>query len=192
MVSQVLACLVVLLGLLSLCAEAYPGFQSQIPNGVSVPDPCNPGKTWPGVGHQSSPGGDARNQFGLAFFANNHVWNITLCKLDSDGDGKTNGAELGDPNCIWVSGAAPSPASGHPGVCEPVTSSLCQGKNNFLPASCLTPSATTIGGGTTTTSAGGIITTKKSGSGSTGVWHRANTAILAAFTFVAVCLKHQL
>ena len=40
-----------------------------------------------------------------------------LCKLDSDGDGRTNGVELGDPNCLWYFGE-PSPANMtiyHPG-----------------------------------------------------------------------------
>ena len=32
---------------------------------------------------------------------------MELCRKDSDGDGKTNGEELGDPNCVWMEGAAP-------------------------------------------------------------------------------------
>ena len=34
-------------------------------------------------------------------------WTVELCKKDSDGDGKTNGQELGDPRCIWVEGDVP-------------------------------------------------------------------------------------
>lgn len=34
-----------------------------------------------------------------AFAAAGHVWTKELCQADSDGDGATNGAELGDPNC---------------------------------------------------------------------------------------------
>ena len=36
--------------------------------------------------------------------------------MDSDGDGKTNGEELGDPNCTWTPGAQPSMTTGitHP------------------------------------------------------------------------------
>lgn len=31
-------------------------------------------------------------------------------------DGKTNGEELGDPNCVWKQGDAPAgDATGHPG-----------------------------------------------------------------------------
>ena len=28
-------------------------------------------------------------------------WDQTLCEKDSDGDGKSNGQELGDPECQW-------------------------------------------------------------------------------------------
>ncbi len=31
-----------------------------------------------------------------------------LCSKDSDGDGWTNGYELGDPDCIWTKGATPT------------------------------------------------------------------------------------
>ena len=41
-----------------------------------------------------------------------------VCRLDSDGDGKTNGQELGDPNCTWKPGMRPvrSQAVSHPGL----------------------------------------------------------------------------
>jgi hypothetical protein len=29
-------------------------------------------------------------------------WDVALCQLDSDGDGQSNGQELGDPNCEWI------------------------------------------------------------------------------------------
>ena len=34
-------------------------------------------------------------------------WTEDLCNKDSDGDGKTNGLELGDPNCVWKRGDTP-------------------------------------------------------------------------------------
>jgi len=43
------------------------------------------------------------------------VWNKTLCMLDSDGDGRTNGEELGDPECVWIQGAASTNGLSHPG-----------------------------------------------------------------------------
>lgn len=51
------------------------------------------------------------------FAAAAHIWTETLCKTDSDGDGKTNGEELGDPACIWNVGDRPAgSAPGHPGM----------------------------------------------------------------------------
>ena len=53
---------------------------------------------------------------------------------DSDGDGRTNGEELGDPDCTWAPGTAPKFTSGlsHPGVCEPMDSLVCEGKTSFV------------------------------------------------------------
>ena len=31
-------------------------------------------------------------------------WTVELCRKDSDGDGQTNGQELGDPHCRWTIG----------------------------------------------------------------------------------------
>lgn len=43
--------------------------------------------------------------------ASEHVlWDNAWCKRDSDGDGKTNGEELGDPDCTWSIGD-PNPAA---------------------------------------------------------------------------------
>lgn len=52
---------------------AYLMYQTSIPNGVSVPNPCDRTQIWPGVGHRSPSGGDARNPFGLDFAASGHV-----------------------------------------------------------------------------------------------------------------------
>lgn len=36
--------------------------------------------------------------------------------MDSDRDNKTNGEELGDPNCVWTAGSIPEGvAQSHPG-----------------------------------------------------------------------------
>ncbi|WAR31784.1 DOPO-like protein, partial [Mya arenaria] len=96
--------------------HAYQSFKAGIPNGDSVPHPCNSSRMWEGVGHENKAGGGARNPFGMDFDANGKVWNSTICGMDSDGDGRTNGEELGDPDC----------------VCEPMTSSTCSGRNSFV------------------------------------------------------------
>eukprot|EP00750_Incisomonas_marina_P001532 INCI1131.2.p1 GENE.INCI1131.2~~INCI1131.2.p1 ORF type:complete len:1923 (+),score=223.19 INCI1131.2:506-6274(+) len=41
------------------------------------------------------------NQFGRDYAAAEDKWNTFLCALDSDGDGQSNGLELGDPCCQW-------------------------------------------------------------------------------------------
>lgn len=47
----------------------------------------------------------------------NQVWSESFCRSDSDGDGRTNGEELGDPECTWSQGQELSnPATGHPGM----------------------------------------------------------------------------
>lgn len=75
--------------------NAYPEYQLNIPNGKFVPN-------WPAVGHINWYGGVGLNQFGRDFQLNNHTWTLELCLLDSNGNGLTNGQELGDPDCIWT------------------------------------------------------------------------------------------
>ena len=50
------------------------------------------------------------NPFGLDFRANGNVWNDALALMDSDGDGYTNGEELGDPLGRWSMGM-PTPST---------------------------------------------------------------------------------
>lgn len=50
------------------------------------------------------------------FFSDGQNW-TAICDLDADNDGKTNGVELGDPECVWERGTIPAgPATGHPGL----------------------------------------------------------------------------
>lgn len=116
---------------------SYCELRSQIPNGDIVPDPCGKNKNWPGVGHHASAGGGHRNPFGLDFANNNMAWSLELCQKDSDGDGLSNGQELGDPDCVWTIGKQPERMTGlsHPGVCEPISSRACHSKNTFLKCS---------------------------------------------------------
>ncbi|KAK3781621.1 hypothetical protein RRG08_029285 [Elysia crispata] len=46
---------------------AYPPNRDRIPNGFNVPDPCRPGSTAQGVGHERAEGGGPLNAFGEAF-----------------------------------------------------------------------------------------------------------------------------
>ena len=111
-------------------AIGRPHFRDRIPNGKTVPNPSIPGSVWSGVGHFAVGGGGPRNPFGLDFQANDYEWTEELCKQDSDGDGRSNGQELGDPNCIWSRDdideetGAPFlpefPAESHPGIVDVV------------------------------------------------------------------------
>ena len=71
--------------------------------------------------HVDPSGGGSRNKFGLdveklvSVGGHEEFWGSALAKLDSDGDGKTNGQELGDPNGVWRSGQS------NPGVLSAVT-----------------------------------------------------------------------
>ena len=65
-------------------------------------------------GHENCNSGSKNYVFGQG----NAHWTLAYCKQDSDGDGKTNGDELGDPCCTWhPGGGAPQRATdiSHPG-----------------------------------------------------------------------------
>ncbi len=77
------------------------------------------------IGHVSPLGGGPNNYYGLDFRSAGLAWTAALCALDSDGDGQTNGLELGDPCCTWKDGGPP-PQFGsdisHPGLASSKTS----------------------------------------------------------------------
>ena len=100
----------------------YP-FQGKIPNGNQV---MRNGSVWPGVGHQSSVGSGAPNSFGTAFKNANYTWEAGLCAEDSDGDGQSNGLELGDPDCVWSEGQTPARTTdiSHPGFGDSMTAAV--------------------------------------------------------------------
>jgi len=105
-----------LIGGLAPEVDARPKRGDQIPNGSVLG--C-------AACHVDPNGGGPRNVFGqmigqnfltAAGFAGDVVWGPELAKLDADGDGFTNGQELGDPDGTWKAG---DPA---PGTAEEVTS----------------------------------------------------------------------
>jgi dopamine beta-monooxygenase len=60
---------------------------------------------------------------------------VQLCEMDSDGDGRSNGVELGDPDCVWVAGGPnpTGPAVSHPGIVdEPKSSAVTGTCNTFV------------------------------------------------------------
>ena len=102
-------------GLVAEEATARGKRVSQIPNGAAFS--CNACHT--------AGGGTPRNAFGLELETNfltaagpagDVIWGPELAALDSDGDGASNGAELGDPDGTWVTGDDnPEGEAFHPG-----------------------------------------------------------------------------
>ena len=82
------------LAVLATGAVAFDAYRALVPNGQSVPGSA-------AVGHRITTGGGPLSAFGRDFNRLGKVWSRELCELDSDGDGLTNGDELGDPCCCW-------------------------------------------------------------------------------------------
>ena len=99
------------IALITSVAHGLQKFQKLIPNGAKVIAGSK------ALGHQNDAGSGARNVFGKAFKDAGFKWSKALCEADSDGDGQTNGFELGDPNCCWNEGDTPkfSTELSHPG-----------------------------------------------------------------------------
>lgn len=112
-----------LLILLSSIACALQDYAKLVPNGLAG-FAENTGITCKYLGHSKCQPGTARNQFGLDFAAAGRKWTKSLCMKDSDGDGLTNGEELGDPCCKWTPGAPPFRTTqlSHPGEKDQVNS----------------------------------------------------------------------
>jgi len=101
---------------------AFANFLLLIPNGMQAG--ASPSGGWHAWGHTRDLPDPSmlhvpfrRNSFGRDFFTAGHRWTRALCKADSDGDGRSNGEELGDPDCIWQVGQTPTRISNitHPG-----------------------------------------------------------------------------
>lgn len=87
-----------------LYAGAMPSYLAEIPNGRSVPREDDPEVPCSAIGHMGCAGGAPLNAFGLDFEKSGYSWTKELCGSDSDGDGLSNGEELGDPCCAWSKG----------------------------------------------------------------------------------------
>ncbi|XP_076104062.1 temptin-like [Mytilus galloprovincialis] len=139
------SCIILLFSVLYviLNVDCYPGFRNKIPNGNFVPCNCNNSNhaemAWAAVGHFKLDEGTAqKNPFGIDFRKNGMRWTQSLCNRDSDGDGYSNGEELGDPNCTWIEGQNPDyEAIRHPGICEPIGSKFCIDLGQLFTCDCL-------------------------------------------------------
>ncbi|KAF0774615.1 hypothetical protein AaE_001678 [Aphanomyces astaci] len=78
---------------------AYDIYRLRIPNGLTT---TTDGVS--AVGHVNKYGRGRATPFGRDFERLGGKWTQELCEKDSDGDGATNGQELGDPCCTWKVG----------------------------------------------------------------------------------------
>jgi len=141
----------------SLAGEAlgFLSYQASIPNGARV---VRAGQAWPGVGHALAAGGpSAKNPFGAAFASAGRSWTQALCRADSDGDGQSNGVELGDPDCTWTRGATPSRTTdiSHPGYADSTTSSAAPSPGGTATTTTASTSTASTSTRTTETATGG-------------------------------------
>jgi hypothetical protein len=85
------------------------------------------------------------NSFSLALTAAGNAWTFTLCKADTDGDGFTNGEELGDPECVWTPGQVPARTTdiSNPGewASVPTFQAYPARQQTYSPATCVRPTA---------------------------------------------------
>ena len=119
---------------LSLIAvHGFPEYGDQIPNGNAVDGD-------PAIGHPDALGVAGENAFGQDYVQYRGVWQGAYCWADSDGDGFTNGQELGDPCCVWVQGT-PAPYSigiSHPSLADslptyPQVNMMCNNQGPSAP-----------------------------------------------------------
>ncbi|TMW61159.1 hypothetical protein Poli38472_013622 [Pythium oligandrum] len=81
---------------LAVACSAYTSFVDKLPNGGAFPDA-------PAIGHPDPEGVQGLNEFGEDWNKlGKGSWTKKYCMADSDGDGYTNGQELGDPCCEWT------------------------------------------------------------------------------------------
>lgn len=83
--------------LLIAAVAAYRQDLAKLPNGNSY------GLT---LGH---PGGNTKvpTKIASTFYQAGQTWNKAFCMADADGDGQSNGLEMGDPCCKWSVGQMP-------------------------------------------------------------------------------------
>lgn len=80
--------------------HGYPHYLNRVPNHRKLIQPGSIDMQ-DSIGHVNPGGGGSRNAFGRDFRLYGRSWTKGLCEKDSDGDGVSNGMELGDPECVW-------------------------------------------------------------------------------------------
>ncbi|RLN97790.1 hypothetical protein BBJ28_00015016 [Nothophytophthora sp. Chile5] len=166
---------------LFLAVEGRPTFVARIPNGDAVSGVA-------ALGHANSAGGGALNAFGEAFDSAGRQWTTALCQEDSDGDGATNGEELGDPCCTWTASGGFSGSSSiapqsltHPGVATTFTSAqlaamACGGEADLGLGSAAADGTAASSAALPTSDAAGALSSTASASSSTSTSTSTSTS----------------
>ena len=136
----------ILASFLAVGVYSRPTYVANIPNAeLFVTEggdtPTGNGKI---LGHTGGVNAD-RSAFGLDYSNTGGDWS-QLCLLDSDGDGRTNGEELGDPECVFVPGQTPPPITDRAQLSNPGDASdtnTYTGEDNTAGTAASTPAPTT-------------------------------------------------
>ncbi|KAG2783155.1 hypothetical protein PC129_g14144 [Phytophthora cactorum] len=121
--------------------NGYPKYVARLPNGENV-------KGVAALGHVNVAGGGDRNEFGENFEQRGELWTKELCEADSDGDGQTNGQELGDPCCEWNAATASTPRWTE-GVSHPGDAKSKSNETLWANIDCSTAATTNVTAGST-------------------------------------------
>ncbi|KAG6618697.1 Calcium-activated potassium channel subunit alpha-1 [Phytophthora cinnamomi] len=135
--------------------SARPAYVARLPNGDNVSGVA-------ALGHVDPAGGGDNNDFGLDFASAGEEWTTAFCQQDSDGDGQTNGQELGDPCCEWVQDSN-AVVRWSDGVSHPGDASSTSDESLWADITCggsSTTSNSTTGSGASTVEAGSTTTSE--------------------------------
>ncbi|EEY58914.1 uncharacterized protein PITG_11916 [Phytophthora infestans T30-4] len=137
-------------------ANARPTYVARLPNGDNVSGVA-------ALGHTNPDGGGANNDFGLDFASAGESWTTEFCQQDSDGDGQTNGQELGDPCCEWAQDSN-AVVRWSEGISHPGDSSSTSDESLWADVTC---GSSTSNSTSTTTGSGSSASTVDAGSPTT-------------------------
>ncbi|KAE9012304.1 hypothetical protein PR003_g14904 [Phytophthora rubi] len=156
--------------------DAHEMYVSMIPNGASVPGVK-------ALGHVNPNGDGTVNGFGEDFASSFYVWTKELCNKDSDGDGQTNGQELGDPCCEWD--LLSLSARWTEGVSHPGNASYTADESLWAAIECSNSSSSSSSAADTATDSASSVSSASSAGSTSGAESAAGTVPIIAGVMTA-------